>query len=81
MSIRRYCRIFLRSFDAHFFVFYGGVIFEFGSFIDSFEPKFPAVFVYRSVSKQGGWFCQLNISSVYINFSKSDYFNIGRFII
>ena len=44
MSIRRYCRIFLRSFDAHFFVFAGGESFKFSSFMGNFEPNFPAVF-------------------------------------
>ena len=47
-SIKGICRIFLRSFDAHFFVFYGGVIFEFGSYLGNFEPKFPAVFFCRN---------------------------------
>jgi len=48
VSIRRYCRIFLRSFDAHFFIFAGGERFKFNSYIDSFEPKFPAVFFCRN---------------------------------
>ena len=48
MSIRRYCRIFLLSFDAHFFVFCEVGMFKFSSYIGDFEPKFPAVFFCRN---------------------------------